>query len=161
MKETRMPPVTIAAVAGDTVAIIALSVLLYADKIPLEFFTATFASLVVARGLANRGKGDGDGKGGGGISPGAVSGLALLGGLLASYLSRGRIAITTIALSLMLMSCQHERPVCSPAALAAIEGAYLDEVLVACEGQSFEGCHARPAIERRYEMRREAWARCR
>lgn len=104
-----MPPVTVAAAAGDVVAIVALSVLLYADKIPLEFFTATFASLVVARGIANKNKGDGDGKGGGGIPPGAVSGLAILGGLFMSYLSRGRIAVAAIVLGMCLTSCNHER----------------------------------------------------
>lgn len=159
-----MPPLTWMAVAGDAIAIIALSVLLYADKIPLEFFASTFTALVVARGVASKAKDQGgsDGKGGG-VSPGAVSGLAILASLLASYLSRGRIAITTLALAfaLALASCHPERPACSPAALAALEAAYLDEVVTACEGEGFDECAARPAIEARYALEREEWARCR
>lgn len=159
-----MPPLTWMAVAGDAIAIIALSVLLYADKIPLEFFASTFTALVVARGVASKAKDQGgsDGKGGG-VSPGAVSGLAILGGLLASYLSRGRIAIATLALAvaLALASCHPERPACSPAMLLAIEAAYVDDVLRYCVGATLEDCGYLPAIEEHYAGLREEWIRCR
>lgn len=54
-----------------------------------------------------------------------------------------------------------ESPACSPTRLAAIKAAYVDEVLEACRGESFDGCEARPAIEARYALEREEWARCR
>ena len=54
-----------------------------------------------------------------------------------------------------------ESPACSPTRLAAIEAAYLDEVVTACEGEGFDECTARPEIERRYALEREEWARCR
>lgn len=64
-------------------------------------------------------------------------------------------------LCLLIGACAHERPACSPARLAAIEAAYVDEVVEACHGQAFETCSARPEIEARYALEREEWARCR
>lgn len=90
---------------------------------------------------------------------------AILLGLVVSVLSRGRIAITTLAVAfaLAVSSCCRvdERPVCSSTALYALEVAYLDEVVSTCKAQGYDACKELPEIEARYEARREAWARCR
>lgn len=64
--------------------------------------------------------------------------------------------------SLMVVGCLHsqERAACSSVALASIEANYVDEVLKACEGQSFDACTARKDIEARYADRREEWIQC-
>lgn len=53
-----------------------------------------------------------------------------------------------------------ERPECSEASLGAIEASYVEDLMHACEGQTFSACEARPAIEERYRARREDWIRC-
>lgn len=54
-----------------------------------------------------------------------------------------------------------ERPECSPAALLAIEDAYIRDVLQHCVGASLDDCGHLPAIEARYAALREEWIRCR
>lgn len=61
-----------------------------------------------------------------------------------------------------LCSCHWvgERPACSSANLALIEAQYVEEVLKACSGQTFESCEALAEIEARYEVKREEWIQC-
>lgn len=54
-----------------------------------------------------------------------------------------------------------ERPACSPVQLAAIESAYVAEMLEACDGYTLETCPAAPEIEGRFAVQREEWISCR
>lgn len=62
----------------------------------------------------------------------------------------------------MVVGCLHsqERAACSSVALAALEASCVDEVLKACQGQSFDTCSARGEIEKRYAAKREGWTQC-
>lgn len=54
-----------------------------------------------------------------------------------------------------------ERAACAPEQLAAIESAYVSEVIVFCAGETFDTCKARPALEAKYARLREEWVACR
>ena len=53
-----------------------------------------------------------------------------------------------------------EDPRCAHTALAQIEAEYIAEISEACAGYTFEACPARPAIDARFDARRERWVRC-
>jgi len=66
-----------------------------------------------------------------------------------------------LALATVLAACGPEKPACSPESLAALEAAYVRDVLAACEGHPEpEACPAFKAIEAEYEQKREEWVRC-
>ena len=58
------------------------------------------------------------------------------------------------------MQAAPERPECSDRALLALEASYVAEVMTACDGQHYDTCEARKAIEARYERAREEWISC-
>lgn len=71
-----------------------------------------------------------------------------------------------LALALALAACQpisapHAPAACSDAALIEIEARYIAEIVAACEGQSYDDCDARPAIDARYDRLRSEWVYCR
>lgn len=75
------------------------------------------------------------------------------------------IAAAFLVLAIFLMwlpSCSgpQERAACAPEALAAIEVAYVDEALQACEGHEAEDCEALPAIREKYAVKRRQWEDC-
>lgn len=74
--------------AVDVVVVVCLSLLLWQDKVPTEAFLSLVTAMVVAREVGRKS----DKSAGGGIPPGATSGFLLLGGLLLSLASRGRVS---------------------------------------------------------------------
>lgn len=71
-----------------------------------------------------------------------------------------RGALAAAPLALFLSCCRYERPPCRPEALAAIESAYMAEVLSQCEGRTAEECAELPEIERKYDSLRDEWVQC-
>jgi hypothetical protein len=60
-------------------------------------------------------------------------------------------------LLLLVAGCAPTREPCSPATLAAIESAYLADVLAQCEGYTLDTCPATPALKaRRFEDEQKA-----
>jgi hypothetical protein len=88
--------------------------------------------------------------------------------MVALQLSRDVLLVALIWLVLLWLTmcqsgCMPPREPCGTEQLAAIEAAYIAEVVAACkrEGSKFDDCHARGEIERRYAELREEWVRCR
>ncbi|HXS18094.1 MAG TPA: hypothetical protein VN764_12945 [Polyangiaceae bacterium] len=52
-------------------------------------------------------------------------------------------------------------PECRDEALAQLEAYYVQDVMLACEGQDFDECDARVPIEAHYAQLREEWISCR
>jgi len=53
-----------------------------------------------------------------------------------------------------------EPPECSDAELVRIEADYVAAILSACKHESYDSCAARPAIDRDFDARRQAWENC-
>lgn len=66
----------------------------------------------------------------------------------------------TAVAAALLAACAPERPACSPAALAALEAAYVHEALTACDGETLETCTELPAIRAKYKAQRDGWVSC-
>jgi len=72
-----------------------------------------------------------------------------------------RIASLCLCLCLTLAACQPlTPPKCSEAALIDLEAAYIAEVVTVCEGQDYDTCDAREAIDVKYDRLRTEWVYC-
>lgn len=72
---------------------------------------------------------------------------------------------TVAAVAVWLFGCaaasgQPERPECSDRALLELESRYVAEVMVHCDGQHFDTCKAREALDAKYDRLREEWVNC-
>jgi hypothetical protein len=69
----------------------------------------------------------------------------------------------TILLALLSAACggAPERPACSPAALASIEGRFNAEALVLCQGHTYDTCPDLPGLREKYKRERAEWEHCR
>lgn len=71
-----------------------------------------------------------------------------------------RYAVMMLVVGCAAAASPAERPECSDRALLELESRYVAEIMVACDGQRFEDCPSRPAIDRRFDLLREQWVAC-
>lgn len=77
-------------------------------------------------------------------------------------MTRGWDALVVLGGCLLIYgaACAPERPACAPAALAAVEAAYIAEAVDACKGFTFDTCPALPGIREKYRGKRAEWEHC-
>ena len=74
---------------------------------------------------------------------------------------RASIAMAGIVGAVACGAAQHAgRPECSDRALLELEARYVTEVMIACDGQSYDTCEAREEIDAKFDALRKEWVYC-